>query len=131
MSIGQVAGEVGMSTSAIRYYDGADLIGELPRHNGQRRFDDKAVTRLRFVKTAQALGFSLDEIRELLHPSEDYEWAQLVAAKRSDLEATQLKLQAMIDMLEESLGCGCEAFDKCPTFITATSGSTAPPFASD
>jgi len=118
MAIGEAAALVGLSTSAVRYYDGANLIGEVPRRNGQRRFDDKAVARLRFIKTAKALGFSLDEIRDVLYPTQHNNWAGLVAGKRAELLAGQQKIQAMLDMLDDSLKCGCEAFDKCPVFTT-------------
>ncbi len=118
MSIGEVAARLGLTASSIRYYDGAGLLGVLPRVTGQRRFDAASVTRLRFIKISQALGFTLDEIRGVLHPTEQREWADLVAAKRSELVTSREQIDAMIDMLDESLECGCEAFDKCPVLAT-------------
>jgi len=117
MSIGEAAARVGVSASAIRFYDGESLIGNLPRTSGRRRFDAKALTRLRFIKAAQALGFSLDEIRELLHPTKEFVWSDLVATKRKELVKAQLNIKAMIDMLDDSLECGCDAFDNCPILL--------------
>ncbi len=90
ISIGKASARVGVSASAIRFYDGANLIGELPRAGGRRMFDLGALTRLRFIKAAQALGFSLDEIRELLHPTAQPEWTELVATKRAELVRAQV-----------------------------------------
>ncbi len=118
MSIGEVAARLGLTTSSIRYYDGAGLLGVLPRITGQRRFDEACITRLRFIKIAQSLGFTLDEIRGVLHPTEEHEWADLVAAKRSELVSARKQIDAMLAMLDESLECGCEAFDKCPVLAT-------------
>lgn len=67
MRIGQVAEAVALPTKTIRYYE---EIGLLPRPersaNGYRAYDPSACERLRFVKAAQAVGFSLGEIREIL-----------------------------------------------------------------
>ena len=117
-TIGEVAARLGISTSSIRYYDGADLLGDLSRVGGQRRFDQTAIVRLRFIKTAQALGFTLNEIRAVLFPGQAVDWEDLVHAKRSELVVAQQQIQGMIDMLDESLQCGCEAFDRCPKLAT-------------
>lgn len=120
MSIGEVAARLGLTTSSIRYYDGVGLLGVLPRVAGQRRFDAATVTRLRFIKIAQALGFTLDEIYGVLHPTEQHKWADLIVAKRSELVISRQQIDVMIGMLDESLECGCEAFDKCPVLASET-----------
>ena len=67
MRIGELADQVAVSAKTIRYYE---EIGLLPaparRANGYRSYDRSACERLRFVKAAQAVGFSLGEIREIL-----------------------------------------------------------------
>ena len=56
-----------MSVHTIRYYERHGLLPKPPRtHSGYRIFSEDAVKRLRFVKHAQELGFSLKEIKELL-----------------------------------------------------------------
>src|SRR5260370_2214429 len=59
--------EGGVNVETIRYYERHGLLPKPPRtHSGYRIFSDDAVTRLRFIKHAQDLGFSLKEIKELL-----------------------------------------------------------------
>lgn len=67
LRIGEVAKATGLSVPAIRYYETQGLVAPLDRSPaGYREFDDSAVRRIRFVQRAQALGFSLEEARELL-----------------------------------------------------------------
>lgn len=67
MRIGELAEAVSMPAKTIRYYE---AIGLLPpperRPNGYRAYDQSACERLRFVKAAQAVGFSLGEIKEIV-----------------------------------------------------------------
>ena len=67
MSIGELAGRAGVATSAVRYYERRGLLPKPPRRtSGYREFPDDAVRIVRFIKRAQDLGFSLDEVEELL-----------------------------------------------------------------
>ena len=68
--IGDVAKRTGVSTPTIRYYEEIGLLPSAPRSGaGYRRYDDATVEELRFIRKAQALGFSLDEIAEILQLS--------------------------------------------------------------
>ena len=63
----EVAKQGGVNLETIRYYERRGLLPKPPRTpSGYRTFDREAVRRLRFIKQAQALGFSLKEISELL-----------------------------------------------------------------
>lgn len=65
--IGQLAERTGVSASTIRYYEGLGLMRRPARSAaGYRRYSDDAVQDLTFIRKAQALGFSLDEIAEIL-----------------------------------------------------------------
>ncbi len=67
MRIGQVAESVSLTAKTIRYYEDIGLLPEPDRSaNGYRSYDESACERLRFVKAAQAVGFSLGEIREIV-----------------------------------------------------------------
>ncbi len=67
MRIGELAQEVSLPAKTIRYYEEIGLLPPPPRGaNGYRAYDASACERLRFVKAAQAVGFSLGEIREIL-----------------------------------------------------------------
>src|SRR4051794_37191114 len=68
LTIGQLAKRVGVNLETIRYYEREGLIPPPPRKSsGHRAYSASAVSRVRFIKRAQELGFSLAEIRELLH----------------------------------------------------------------
>ncbi len=67
LTIGELANRAGVNRETIRYYERRRLLARPARTMaGYRVFPDDAVERLRFIKHAQALGFALEEIRELL-----------------------------------------------------------------
>lgn len=66
-TIGAFARAAGVNVETIRFYQRKGLLPEPDKpYGGIRRYDETAVTRVRFVKSAQRLGFSLDEVAELL-----------------------------------------------------------------
>ena len=74
LSIGAVSRLTGCKVQTIRYYEEIGLIAPLGRTSGnQRRYDGQAVERLAFVRHARDLGFSLEQIRELLSLADDPE----------------------------------------------------------
>lgn len=67
MTIGALAKAAGMGVETIRYYQRRGLVAEPDKPYGSiRHYDDQALARLQFIRTAQWLGFSLDEIGGLL-----------------------------------------------------------------
>lgn len=67
LTIGEVAARADVNVQTVRYYERRGLVPAPPRtRSGYRQFGPEAVARLRFIKRAQELGFSLEEIRELL-----------------------------------------------------------------
>lgn len=67
MNIGDVARTTGLNSRTIRFYESIGLVGEPDRSaGGYRQYSEKDVHRLRFVASARALGFPVDEIRHLL-----------------------------------------------------------------
>ena len=65
--IGEVAAQTGLSRDALRYYERLGLLDHPPRTSGGfRRYAEATLERLRFIKRAQAVGCSLEEIRELV-----------------------------------------------------------------
>lgn len=66
-TIGQLAKDAGVHIETIRYYERRDLLHPTSRQaSGYRRYNHEAQRRLRFIKNAQAVGFTLHEIEELL-----------------------------------------------------------------
>ena len=67
MTVGQLAEQAGVNIETVRYYERRGLLPEPARTgSGYRRYEPEAVTRLRFIKRAQGLGFTLQDIEELL-----------------------------------------------------------------
>ena len=67
MRIGELADAVGVSTQAVRYYEREQLMPAPTRSgNGYRAYDDQAVARVGFIRTAQSAGLTLVQIRSIL-----------------------------------------------------------------
>ena len=67
LRIGDVAARAGISAPTIRYYESVGLLARAPRSaTGYRHYSETTIEELRFIKKAQALGFSLEEIGEIL-----------------------------------------------------------------
>jgi MerR family redox-sensitive transcriptional activator SoxR len=123
MTIGQVARQVGIATSAIRYYEEIGLLPPPARVNGHRRYDWSAVQRLCVVEYAQRAGFTLGEIRELFfgfaagtHPNA--RWEELARRKLAELEAQAARIRSMRALLSEGLGCGCLTMEQCTVWLS-------------
>lgn len=70
LTIGQLAEGAGVPTSTVRYYERAKLLSPSGRSTSNYRlYSSEDLHRLRFIRAAQATGFALDDIRELLRPA--------------------------------------------------------------
>jgi DNA-binding transcriptional MerR regulator len=107
MRIGELAKLAGISTSALRYYEEAGLLGPARRTEaGYRIYGSESVGRLRFLQRAKALGLSLQEVRQLLASpladvgTERDRLRHLVAHKLAETRARVAELQALDQELE-------------------------------
>jgi MerR family redox-sensitive transcriptional activator SoxR len=123
MTIGEVARQVGMATSAIRYYEEIGLLPPPARVNGRRRYDWSAVQRLCVIEYGQRAGFTLGEVRELFfgfvagtHPRE--RWETLARRKLAELEEQRRRIRAMEELLREGLRCGCLTIEQCTVWLS-------------
>src|SRR6202007_2416114 len=66
LAIGEVAARAGMSASRIRFYEARGLLPEAERMAGKRRYTDDVFRRLAIIDAAQRVGFTLEEVRDLL-----------------------------------------------------------------
>ena len=105
LTIGRVAEAAGVNVETIRFYQRLGLLAEPARPpGGVRRYGDEYVSRLRFVKRAQQLGFSLAEIQRLLtleDPQSCGKARSLAAEKLALVEARLADLARMRDVLKE------------------------------
>jgi MerR family mercuric resistance operon transcriptional regulator len=122
LKIGQFAQRAAVNLQTIRFYEREGLLPEPPRlSSGYRLYTDTMVRRVRFIKRAQEIGFSLAEIRELLSLRADgrrerNEVRTIAQAKIADIEDKMRTLKAMKTVLnrltERCSGCGPAS--ECP-----------------
>jgi MerR family transcriptional regulator, redox-sensitive transcriptional activator SoxR len=118
-SVGEVAARVGVNTSALRFYEEHGLIRSERSPSGHRRYRPDVLRRVSFIKAAQQVGLSLDDIRTALGslpyartPSRR-DWARLAASWQPMLDDRITQLQRMRDQLDSCIGCGCLSLDTC------------------
>ncbi|MBB4680090.1 MerR family transcriptional regulator [Crossiella cryophila] len=107
MRTGELAEQAGVNPQTLRYYERRGLLAP-PRRStsGYREYPPEALSRLRFIKRAQALGFTLDETEELLHladggPASCDSARTLATARLTDIEARVADLTRMRDSLSD------------------------------
>ena len=130
LSIGVFAKAAGVNVETIRFYQRKGLLPEPDKPYGSiRRYGEADVTRVRFVKSAQRLGFSLDEVAELLRLEDGThceEASTLAEHKLKDIREKMADLTRMESVLSE-LVCACHARKgnvTCP-LVTALQGKEA------
>jgi MerR family mercuric resistance operon transcriptional regulator len=121
-SISRLAQESGVSLQAVRYYERQGLLAPMARTEaGYRIFQPETARRIRFIKRAQEVGFSLTEIKELLSLRADGHTTQAEIRKRAEAKLSDVALKirhlevihASLSLLTKSCG-GCGAVDDCP-----------------
>src|SRR6476646_3199780 len=123
MFISEAAAQAGVNVQTIRYYERRGLLPPSARRpSGYRELPDEAVRVVRFIKRAQDLGFSLDEVAELLRLRRAK--AQAVAGRRlKQIEQKLAELSAMRDALTHLVHtCRGGATPHCPILEALESG---------
>ena len=119
LSISEVARQVGLRASAIRYYEQRGILAPARRVSGQRRYGVAAVHQLAVLRRAQQAGFTLDEIRRLFFGFEkstsiSERWRKIAEQKLLELDARMEEIQSMQDLILGLQGCcRCETVDQC------------------
>ena len=120
-TIGQLARAAGVPTSTVRYYERAGLLKPDARSGGNYRlYTERALGRLRFIRSAQATGFSLNDVREFLSltHSDDPPCEEVVSLTRlrlADVRRRIRELRGVEKVLAKSLAdcCTGHAPDLC------------------
>lgn len=122
LSIGEMAERTGVSTSALRFYEAEGLIASTRTGGGQRRYARSTLRRVAFVRVAQRVGLSLEEIRDALatlpaaRTPTKTDWARLSAAWRPRLDEQIAVLERLRDDLTSCIGCGCLSLRDCTLY---------------
>jgi Cu(I)-responsive transcriptional regulator len=130
MGIGALAKRAGVSIDTVRYYEKSGLLApQIRLPSGYRRYGDPQVARLRFIRRAQQLGFSLRDIRELLGLSRLRDVARIKRSAQSKLHevdrriaALQRVRHALAELIAQCPGHG--RADACP-ILKALGSETA------
>lgn len=119
LSIGDVARRAGVAASALRYYERVGLVSSVRTAGGTRRYPRSVLRRLAFVRAAQNVGLSLEEIRDALATLPDgrtptpADWGRLSRGWRARLDQQIDGLIALREGLSSCIGCGCLSLRRC------------------
>ena len=122
LTIGEVSTRTGVAHSALRFYEAEGLIQAERTSGGQRRYHRDVLRRVSFMRIAQQVGLSLQEIRDALATLPESrtptraDWERLSASWRSRLDARISLLERLRDDLSGCIGCGCLSLQVCPLY---------------
>lgn len=119
LSVGEVAERSGFAPSAVRYYERTGLLHAERTLGNQRQFHRDVLRRLAFIRIAQKVGLSLDEIVTALDdlpidkaPSAK-DWQHLTRGWRERIDERIVLLEALRSGLTNCIGCGCLSLRTC------------------
>ena len=110
LKIGEVSQASGIGIEALRFYERSGLLGKPARSmSGYRLYDDGILERLSFIKKAQTLGFSLDEIKQIIHNAQRGtspcdEVREIVRSRLAELDERMREMRRYRDELAKTLG---------------------------
>ena len=119
MPIGEAAERARMSTSRIRFYESRGLLPEPERAGGKRRYDEEVLRRLEIIDAAQRVGFTLEEIRDLLGSRDEVaheRLRQLALLKLPELDDLIARATSVRRVLKICSRCNCDSIDVCRMF---------------
>lgn len=135
LTIGDLAERSGIAASAIRFYEGHGLVHSERTTGNQRRFRRSTLRRLAFIRSAQRVGLSLEEITASLATLPEgrtptrSDWARLSQDWRPRIDEQIERLEKLRDKLDRCIGCGCLSLQRCglqnPDDEASTSGTGA------
>ena len=122
LSIGEVAERTGVAVSALRYYEREGLLSTRRSDGGQRRFHRDSLRRIAFVRVAQRVGLTLEEIRAALATLPEgrtptkADWERLSRSWRPQLDQQIAMLERLREDLSSCIGCGCLSLKACALY---------------
>jgi MerR family redox-sensitive transcriptional activator SoxR len=119
LTISQVARQVGLQPSAIRYYERIGILPPAQRISGQRRYDTTVLYRLAVIQWARQVGFTLEEIRQLFFGFRNVtraseRWQKLSRRKLVELDVLMDGIKTVRRLLEKMMqNCRCDTLEQC------------------
>jgi MerR family redox-sensitive transcriptional activator SoxR len=119
LTIGALSERTGVATSALRFYEAEGLIHSTRSPGGQRRYARDMLRRVSFIRVAQQVGLSLDEIGAAMESLPDNrtpnekDWHRLSTSWRPRIDAQIRLLERLRDRLDGCIGCGCLSLRFC------------------
>jgi len=119
LTVSEVVHRSGTAASALRYYEREGLIEATRTSGGQRRYERSVLRRLAFIRAAQNVGLSLDEVREALarlpanRTPTKADWTAISRGWRQLLNEQIEGLERLRDGLDSCIGCGCLSLARC------------------
>ena len=119
LTIGQLSERSGIATSALRYYEDRGLIHAERTAGNQRRYRQAELRRVAFIRSAQRVGLTLEEVEQALATLPEgrtptkADWARLSRAWRPRLDEQIARLERLRDKLDGCIGCGCLSLRTC------------------
>lgn len=118
LTIAKLAAAGGVGVETIRFYQRKGLLGTPTRETGIRRYGSEDVRRLRFIRKAQAAGFTLAEIKELLELDSGEDRSRARQLARTRIEALDAKIdelsRARASLKRLAMACGQGKTGPCP-----------------
>jgi len=124
LSIGQVSERSGVTPTALRFYEDRGLISAERTTGNQRRYARSVLRRLAFIRTAQRVGLSLEDISTALatlpkgRTPTKADWTRLARTWQGELNARIDALNRLRDKLSNCVGCGCLSLRACELYNT-------------
>ena len=135
LTVGQLAERSGVATSAIRFYESRGLVHSRRTSGNQRRYGRATLRRVAFIRTAQRVGLTLEEVAEALatlpagRTPTKADWAGLSRSWRPRLDEQIRRIELLRDRLDGCIGCGCLSLRTCalnnPDDVVASRGPGA------
>jgi len=122
LSIGEVAARTGVAASALRFYESRGLVESTRTSGAQRRYGRDVIRRVSFIRAAQRVGLTLEEIADALEglpagrTPTAADWELLAGRWRARLDERITALEALRDQLASCIGCGCLSLDSCALY---------------